>query len=172
MGPLIHINSIHTSVMIVPSHRCMLHYSLYQYCRVEFGSIWQHKMVHALCMLGNESYRYALEICSTAFPQVQLTRACAPLLRFTYIACSVHVIVERCSCRSHAVQFASLTFRNKSVRCQSYDSLGINKHFPMNGVTQMLAGTSGTPVHSVNGVFVGWISLSEDLQASVLPTLH
>ena len=129
-------------------------------------------MVHALCMRGNESYRHALEICCTAFPQEHLTRACASILRYTYIACPIHRIAERCSCRSHAVQFESLTFRNKSVRCQSYDSLCINKHFPMNGVTQMLTVPSGTPIHSVNGVYVGWISLSEDLQASILPTVH
>jgi len=31
----------------------------------------------------------------------------------------------------------SLTFGIKSVHCQSYDSVCINKHFPMNGVTPM-----------------------------------
>jgi hypothetical protein len=104
-------------------------------------------MGYALCMLGNESYRHVLEICSTFS-----TGTVDTILRYTSVACPVHLIAERCSCKSHAEYFESLTFGNKSVRCQSYDSLCINKHFPMNGVTQMLPVPSGTPIQCVNGV--------------------
>ena len=51
------------------------------------------------CMRGNESYWHALEICSTAFPQEQSIRTCVSILRYTYMACPVHLIAKQCSCR-------------------------------------------------------------------------
>ena len=63
----------------------------------------------------------------------------------------------------------SLAFGNKSVHCQSYDSVCINKHFTMNGVTRMLS-SKWRAVHSVNCVNVDWMS-SDDLPATFLPPL-
>ena len=57
----------------------------------------------------------------------------------------------------------SLAFGNKSVHCQSYDSVCINKHFPMNGVTGMLTVSSDAPC-----VCVDWMS-SDDFPACFLP---
>jgi hypothetical protein len=57
---------------------------------------------------------------------------------------------------------------NRSVHCQSYDCVCINKLFPINRVPHMLTVPNGTLVRSVNCVCVDWTS-SDDLPAPFSP---
>jgi hypothetical protein len=56
------------------------------------GHWWQHNMVHALSILGNEGYKHTLRTWIFAFARQKCFANAPPCYVYTYIACLVSVV--------------------------------------------------------------------------------